>query len=148
LPQNDLNHSELENHPSSGKNLNSCEETFRDESYPEEVEVLSAQDPIVHSVAELPSLYVTSNSPIDPLTVENSFAGEGRAIVERSPYSWEEEEFTIWFGYASQFGLVDDSYWDGQQYWVAFVEQVWPFAELAGAFTVGWLRSALSENLG
>lgn len=148
LPQDDLNHSQLENHPSSGKNLNSSEETFRDESYPEEVEVLSAQDSIVHSVAELPSHYVTSNSPADPLTVENSLAGEGRAIVERSPYSWEEEEFTIWFGYASQFGLVDDSYWDGQQYWVAFVEQVWPFAELAGAFTVGWLRSALSENLG
>jgi hypothetical protein len=63
------------------------------------------------------------------------------AEVGREPYAWEQQEFEQWYGLAEAFGLVEDFYWDGVQYWVSRGEQVWPFAELSGAFTLGWMRS-------
>lgn len=58
----------------------------------------------------------------------------------RLPHAWEQQEFDQWYGLAQTFGLVEDFYWDGFQYWVSRGEQVWIFAELIGAFTVKWLQ--------
>jgi hypothetical protein len=64
---------------------------------------------------------------------------------EREPHAWEQQEFEQWYGLAENFGLVEDWYWDGLQYWVSRGEQVWTFAEMFGAFTVGWLRKRLER---
>jgi hypothetical protein len=61
-------------------------------------------------------------------------------VEGRSPHAWEQQEFEQWYGLAETFGLVEDWYWDGLQYWVSRGDKVWPFVELSGAFTVGWLR--------
>jgi hypothetical protein len=78
---------------------------------------------------------------------ENASSGVG-ALVERAPYGWEQQEFQEWFGLAERFGLVDDFHWEGGQYWVALGDRVWPFVEMFGVFTVGWLRGALKVGGG
>jgi hypothetical protein len=61
-------------------------------------------------------------------------------VVGQEPHVWEQQEFEQWYELAEGFGLVEDWHWDGAQYWVSRGEQVWPFAELSGAFTVEWLQ--------
>jgi hypothetical protein len=63
-------------------------------------------------------------------------------VVQRSPFDWEQQEFQEWFALAERFGVVDDFYWEGGQYWVALGDRVWPYVEMLGVFTVSWLRSA------
>jgi hypothetical protein len=63
--------------------------------------------------------------------------------IGREPYAWEQQEFEQWYELAEAFGLVDDFYWDGCQYWVSRDERVWVLAEMLGVFTVGWLRKQL-----
>lgn len=65
----------------------------------------------------------------------------------REPHTWEQQEFELWYGLAQAFGLVEDWHWDGLQYWVSRAEQVWPFAELSGVFTVGWLRARVLKGV-
>jgi hypothetical protein len=79
----------------------------------------------------------------DPILEVQSCPGQ-ESEERRSPFAWEQQEFEQWYGLAEAFGLVEDWYWDGLQYWVSRGEQVWPFAELSGAFTVGWLRSQIN----
>jgi hypothetical protein len=64
----------------------------------------------------------------------------------REPHAWEQQEFEQWYGLAVGFGLVEDFFWDGLQYWVSRGEQVWTFSEMVGVFTVGWMRSRLGER--
>jgi hypothetical protein len=75
----------------------------------------------------------------DPIVEVRSCPGQD-AEEGREAYAWEQQEFEQWYGLAEAFGLVEDWFWDGLQYWVSRGDRVWPFAELSGVFTVGWLR--------
>jgi hypothetical protein len=72
--------------------------------------------------------------------IEEQICPGQEAEEGRSPHAWEQQEFEQWYGLAEAFGLVEDFYWDGHQYWVSRCDRVWPFVELSGVFTVGWLR--------
>jgi hypothetical protein len=93
--------------------------------------------------------------PIVELTVDSSCikARQELAIVPgqdgdvgREAHTWEQQEFEQWYGLAEGFGLVEDFYWDETQYWVSRGEEVWPFSELSGAFTVEWLLKRLDRE--
>jgi hypothetical protein len=85
-------------------------------------------------------IQVNQEQVVEVLLCPGQDAQEGR-----NPLAWEQLEFEQWYGLAKVIGLVEDFYWDGLQYWVSRGEQVWPFAEMSGAFTVGWLRSRLGR---
>jgi hypothetical protein len=76
---------------------------------------------------------------LDPIVEVLSCPGQ-EVEVGREPHAWEQQEFQQWYGLAETFGLVEDYYWDGLQYWISRGDRVWLFAELSGVFTVGWLR--------
>jgi hypothetical protein len=92
--------------------------------------------PLVVETVEAQCLQVE----LDPIVEVQPSSGQ-ETEVGREPNAWEQQEFELWYGLAEAFGLVEDFYWDGLQYWVSRCDRVWPFAELSGAFTVGWLRS-------
>jgi hypothetical protein len=106
-------------------------------------------------VSEPQSEYVILPSPAAPSedrpqaiqepVIEGQICPGHDAEVGREPHAWEQQEFECWYELAEGFGLVEDFHWDGLQYWVSRGEQVWPLAELSGAFTVGWLRSRLAR---
>jgi hypothetical protein len=83
---------------------------------------------------------------LSPVGRKDDASVGAEVVVQRSPFDWEQQEFQEWFMLAERFGVVDDFYWDGGQYWVALGDRVWPYAELVGVFTVAWLRSALSDR--
>jgi hypothetical protein len=82
-----------------------------------------------------------ANIQVEPEPIVEVRSCPGQEAEEgRVPHAWEQQEFEQWYELAEAFGLVEDFYWDGLQYWVSRGEHVWPYAELSGAFTVGWLR--------
>jgi hypothetical protein len=91
---------------------------------------------LVVETVEVECLQVEQDPIVEVQSCPVQEAEEGRV-----PYAWEQQEFEQWYGLAETFGLVEDWYWDGLQYWVSRGDRVWPFAELSGVFTVGWLRS-------
>jgi hypothetical protein len=91
---------------------------------------------LVVETVEADCLQVEQDPIVEVQSCPVQEAEEGRV-----PYAWEQQEFEQWYGLAETFGLVEDWYWDGLQYWVSRGDRVWPFAELSGVFTVGWLRS-------
>lgn len=84
---------------------------------------------------------------LSPISGDDA-SGVDEVVVQRSPFGWEQREFQDWFALAEQFGVVDDFYWEGGQYWVASGERVWPYVEMVGVFPIGWLRSALERRNG
>lgn len=97
--------------------------------------------PLVVENVEVECFYVEQDPILEVQSCPGQNAEEGRV-----PYAWEQQEFEQWYGLAENFGLVEDFYWDGIQYWVSRGELVWPFAELSGAFTVGWLLRRLERE--
>jgi hypothetical protein len=108
-----------------------------------EVEVRYEVLPLDVETVDVDCLQVEPN----PIVEVRSYPGQ-EAEEGREAYAWEQQEFEQWYGLADTFGLVEDFYWDGLQYWVSRGDRVWPFAELSGAFTVGWLRKQVPSGFG
>jgi hypothetical protein len=97
--------------------------------------------PLVVEIVEVTCFQVEQD-----LTVEVQTCPGQEAKEVREAYAWEQQEFEQWYGLAETFGLVEDFYWDGLQYWVSRGEQVWPFVELSGAFPMGWLKKQVKRE--
>jgi hypothetical protein len=97
--------------------------------------------PLDVEIVEVQCFQVEQAPTVDVQTCLGQESEERRTLgAKLSPFAWEQQEFEQWYGLAEAFRLVEDYFWDGNQYWVSRGEQVWPFAELSGVFTVGWLR--------